>query len=373
LSNDRSIRYAVVGLGSIAQEAVLPAFQHAENSRLAALVSGDDEKRLELGHTYKCPTYTYDQYQSCLSSGDIDAVYICVPNHLHREYAEAAARNGVHILCEKPLAPNEEDCRAIIQAARTNKVQLMTAYRLHFEEANLEASRLCASGELGEPRVFTSVFCQQVAEGNIRLTEPVSRGGGPLFDMGIYCINAARYLFHDEPVEVYAARANSGEKRFEKTEEMMTAVLRFPRDRLANFTVSFGAAPVARYSVIGTKGMLTGKDAYEYSKEIQLTVAIDGRTSERTFLRRDQFAPELIYFSDCIRQGKEPEPSGEEGLIDVQIISAAYRSAQHGQPVPIRIAKRQRRPEPSQEIDRPPVKEPELVNARLPSGAGKNG
>lgn len=139
-------------------------------------------------------------------TGEVDAVYICTPNHLHRPFAEAAARNGVHILCEKPLAPKEDDCRAMIEAARAHNVRLMTAYRLHFEQANLEAGRLCASGELGDPRIFTSVFCQQVAEGNVRLSEPVARGGGPLFDMGIYCINAARYLFHDEPDQVRRAR-----------------------------------------------------------------------------------------------------------------------------------------------------------------------
>jgi glucose-fructose oxidoreductase len=366
------IRYAVVGLGSIAQEAVLPTFQHAENSTLTALVSGDDDKRQELGRKYRCRTYTYEQYEDCLSSGDADAVYICVPNHLHRRYAEAAAHKGVHILCEKPLAPSEEDCRAIIQAARARDVRLMTAYRLHFEEANLEAVRLCASGELGEPRIFTSSFCQQVEEGNIRLAEPVSRGGGPLFDMGIYCINAARYLFHDEPVEVLAARANSGEKRFEKTEEMMSLILRFPQDRLAAFTVSFGAAPIARYSIIGTKGMLTSNSAYEYSKEIWLTVESGGKTSLRVFPKRDQFAAELIYFSHCIQENKEPEPSGEEGLIDVQIILAAYRSAELGQPVRLRTGKPRKRPEPSQEIHRPPVEEPELVNARLPSGGRKH-
>jgi predicted dehydrogenase len=372
MSTDNKIGYAVVGLGSIAQGAVLPAFQHAENSRLTALVSGDERKRVELGHTYKCRTYTYDQFEACLSNDEVDAIYICAPNHLHRRYAEAAARKGVHILCEKPLAPNEDDCRAIIETARTQNVRLMTAYRLHFERANLGAIRLCASGELGNPRIFNSVFCQQVAEGNIRLNEPASRGGGPLFDMGIYCINAARYLFHEEPNQVFAARANSGDKRFEKTEEMVSVTLRFPQDRLATFTVSFGAAPIARYSVIGTKGMLTANAGYEYSKEIRLTVEIDGKTTHRVLPRRDQFAAELIYFSDCIQQRKEPEPSGEEGLIDVQIISAAYRSAELRQPVPIHTEKPRSRPEPSQEIDRPPVEEPELVNARLPSGGARH-
>ncbi len=224
-------------------------------------------------------------------------------------------------------------------------------------------------GRVGNPRIFTSTFCQQVAEGNVRLSEPVSRGGGPLFDMGIYCINAARYLFRDEPVEVHAARATGNDTRFAKTEEMISVCLRFPQDRLATFTVSFGAAPVSRYSVIGTKGVLNATSAYEYSKDIHLTVTRDGATTDRTFLERDRFAAELIYFSDCILNDKHTEPSGEEGLIDVQIVAAAYRSAETGQTVPLQTAKRHRRPEPSQEIDRPPVDEPALVNARMPSGA----
>lgn len=166
----------------------------------------------------------------------------------------------------------------------------------------------------------------------------------------------------------FAARANNGDKRFQKTEEMLGVTLRFPQERLATFTVSFGAAPVAHYTVVGTKGLLTANSGYEYSKEIWMTVDIDGKTSDRVFPKHDQFAAELIYFSDCIRQRREPEPSGEEGLIDVQIIWAAYRSADLRQPVPIRATKPRRRPEPSQEIDLPPAEEPELVNARLPSG-----
>lgn len=368
MSTEEKIRYAVIGLGSIAQEAVLPAFQHAENSKLVALVSGDKEKRQKLGQTYNSRTYTYDQYEDCLSGGDVDAVYICLPNHLHRQYAEAAARHGIHILCEKPLAPNEADCRAIIAAAEEHNVKLMTAYRLHFEEANLEAARLCESGELGDPRMFVSAFCQQVAKDNVRLREPIARGGGPLFDMGIYCINAARYLFRDEPVEVFAARAHNGDKRFEKSEEMVSVILRFPEDRLATFTVSFGAMPVARYSVIGTAGTLNLESAYEYATNIPMTVNIGGRVSERVFQKRDQFAAELLYFSDCIRQQKEPEPSGKEGLIDVQIIAAAYQSAQEGRTIQIHSERRHRRMDTSQQIDRPPVDEPELINAQMPSG-----
>jgi glucose-fructose oxidoreductase len=368
----RQIRYAVVGAGSIAQEAVLPAFQNAGNSELTALVSGDAAKRAALGKRYGIArTYAYEQYDECLSSGEVNAVYIALPNHLHRQYAERAARAGIHVLCEKPLAPTEEDCRAMIETARETGTNLMTAYRLHFEEANLEAVRVCQSGRLGDLRIFDSIFTQQVADGNVRLSHEIAEGGGPLFDMGVYCINAARYLFREEPVEVSAFRGNNGEKRFRKTEEAMSVMLRFPKDRLATFTVSFGAAPAGRYALAGTKGMVVLDPAYEYSADKRLRVTVDGITNERIFPKVDEFGPELVYFSDCILNNREPEPSGEEGMIDVQIIRAAYRAAEAGRAVPIETQRRYTRPTPEQEAHRPPVEERELLHARMPSGKTK--
>jgi glucose-fructose oxidoreductase len=368
----RKIRYAVIGIGSIAQEAVLPAFKNAQNSELAALVSGDAVKRAELGKKYGISrTFTYEQLDECLSSGEVEAAYIALPNHLHRQYAERAAHAGIHVLCEKPLAPTEEDCRKMIETARETGTLLMTAYRLHFEAANLEAVRVCQSGRLGELRMFDSIFAQQVADGNVRVAHDASAGGGPLFDMGIYCINAARYLFREEPVEVSAFRANNGEKRFQRTEEAMSLILRFPKDRLATFTVSFGAAPVGRFAVAGTKGLLTLDPAYDYASDKRMRVTVADNTNERIFPKVDEFGPELDYFSDCILNNRDPEPSGDEGLIDVQIIQAAYRSAETGRVVPIKSAKRFERPTQQQEIHRPPVEEPELLHARMPSGETK--
>jgi len=366
----KRIRYAVIGIGSIAQEAVLPGFKNAQNSELKALVSGDETKRKQLGERYGISrTFTYEQYDECL--GEVDAVYIALPNHLHRQYTERALRAGVHVLCEKPLAPSEEDCRKMIETARETGRNLMTAYRLHFEAANLEAVRMCQSGRLGELRMFDSIFGQQVADGNVRVSYEASQGGGPLFDMGVYCINAARYLFREEPVEVSAFRGTNGEKRFQKCEEMMSVTLRFPKDRLATFLVSFNASPVGRFTVAGTKGMLTLDPAYEYAADKRLRVTADDTTNERIFPRADEFGPELEYFSDCILENREPEPSGEEGLIDVQIVLAAYRAAETGRAVPIKIERKYARPEPEQKIEKPAVEEPELVHARTPSGSTK--
>jgi predicted dehydrogenase len=368
IPRQQRVRYAVVGLGHIAQVAVLPAFAHAENSVLAALVSDDPEKLEKLGRKYKVKTrFSYDQYDECLRSGVVDAVYIALPNHLHREYTERAARAGVHILCEKPMAVTEEDCLSMIQVAEENEVKLMVAYRLHFEEANLKAVELVQQGRLGDPRLFDSVFTMTVKEGDIRLN-PRELGGGTLYDIGIYCINAVRNLFGAEPMEVVAFSANNGDPRFLQCEETTSAILRFPgRERLASFTCSFGAADVSTYRVVGSKGELVMEPAYEYAGELKQRVTIDGRTRERTFPQRDQFAPELIAFSECILTGAAPEPSGVEGLADVRVIRALYRSADTGQPVTLEPFSKEDRPSLDQELRRPPVKQPELVNTEAPT------
>jgi glucose-fructose oxidoreductase len=347
------IRYAVVGLGSIAQAAVLPAFENAENCELAALVSGDPIKNKELGERYNIRrTYSYEQYEDCLK--EVDAVYIALPNHLHCEYTVCAARRGVHVLCEKPMAPTEHDCELMIDAAEQHDVKLMIAYRLHFEEANLEAIRIAQSGQLGDLRIFSSVFAQQIAAGNVRIApEP---GRGVVFDMGVYCINAARYLFREEPVEVLAFTANNGEDRFQDSEEM----------------ASFGAAATDSFTIVGTKGRLRLEPAYEYAGDIKHYLTIGEKTREQTFPKRDQFGPELYYFSDCLLNNCDPEPSGEEGYIDVRVVNAIYKSAKLGTTIQVPRYERARRPEPAQNIERPPVEPPEeLVHAEMPSGEKK--
>jgi len=360
------IRYAVVGLGYIAQIAVLPAFGRAKNSELAALVSDDRVKLEKLSRKYKVPrSYSYEDYDECLSSGEIDAVYIALPNNMHHEYTVRACRAGLNVLCEKPMAVTEAECEEMITAAGDNAVKLMIGYRLHFERANLEAVELSQSGKLGELRAFNSVFTMQVKDGDIRLQKDL--GGGTLYDIGIYCINAARYIFRAEPIEVFGFSANNGEKRFKEVDEMFGAVLRFPNERLASFITSFGASDISAYQIVGSEGDLRVDPAYEFAADLKHHVTIRGKTRERTFSKRDQFAPELIYFSDCIINDQDPEPSGREGLADVRIIRALYRSAATGEPVRLGEFGKAERPTIEQEIDEPPVKKPELVRAAAPS------
>lgn len=361
------VRYAVVGLGYISQEAVLPAFAHAkENSELRALVTQDPVKARKLGKKYDVPLcYGYEEYDRCIHSGEIDAVYIALPNSMHHAYAVAAANAGIHVLCEKPMALDEAECQSMITAAEENGIKLMIGYRLHFERANLTAIKAIRSGRIGNPRIFSSVFTQQVPEGNIRLSREL--GGGPVGDVGIYCINAARYLFQSEPEEVFAFEATSADERFREVEESVTAVLRFPDARLATFTCSFGASDVSEFQVVGSKGNLRADPAYEYSEGLKLKVTVEGNIRDCIFPRSDQFAPELIYFSDCILHNKEPEPSGKEGLADVRVIRAISESIETGKKVRIAATEIEARPRPEQAIRRPAVEKPTLVHAQSPS------
>jgi predicted dehydrogenase len=364
--NKPKVRYAVVGLGHIAQAAILPAFENAKgNSELVAFVSDDPVKHQRLGRRYHVgSTCTYKEYDALLKSGSIDAVYIALPNSMHRGFTVRAARAGIHVLCEKPLAVTEKDCQQMIDACAKNKVKLMTAYRLHFERANLDAIEIAQSGKLGDLRIFNSVFGYQVKAGNIRTQKKM--GGGANYDIGIYCVNAARYLFRDEPLEVSAYMLKT-DRRFREVDAITSAVMLFPRNRIASYTCSFDSADVATYSVLGTKGKLRLEMAYEYATEICMEVSIGEKKERRMYEKRDQFGAELVYFSDCVLSNRKPEPSGEEGLADVRIIQSIHQSARTGLSVPIQRVQKRTRPSRKQEISRPAVEKQPLVNAESAS------
>jgi predicted dehydrogenase len=363
----RKVRYAVVGLGHIVQAAVLPAFEHAKrNSVLAALVSGDLAKRSELGRRYGVPTYSYEDYDKLLVSGDVDAVYIGLPNHQHCGSTLRAAKAGVHVLCEKPMAVTSAECQQMVRAAERGGIRLMIAYRLHFEAANLEALKIARSGRLGELRLFVSTFSMQVKPDNIRLN-PAELGGGPLYDLGVYCLQAARLLFGAEPTEVMACSAGGDRERFKNVDEAISTTLLFPGRKLATFAVSLGAADVSSYRLVGTKGSLHVEPAYDYSIELAHRLKLGERESQRTYPKRDQFAPELLHFSDCVLRGRDPEPSGVEGAIDVEVIQAIQRAASTGKRVALHKFPRERAPSPRQEMRRPAVGKRKLVNAESSS------
>jgi glucose-fructose oxidoreductase len=366
-ARSKVVRYAVIGLGYISQIAVLPAFKHAtQNSKLAALVSGDAKKLAQLGRRYGVDLLCkYDDIGKLFTSGAIDAVYIALPNSMHREYAVRAAEAGLHVLCEKPMAVTPNDCERMIDAAQQHRVKLMIAYRLHFDPATIEVAQIAQSGRLGDLRSFTSQFTMQVGKGNIRLKREM--GGGPLYDIGIYCINAARNVFAAEPVEVMATAVTHNDPRFKEVPETVSAIMKFPQKQIASSTCSFGSADRSVYEIIGTTGSITADPAYEYAEGLRYELRVGEKNTPKRFKKSDQFAPELIHFSDCILNDRDPEPSGYEGLADVRIIEAMNKSILSGKWVALDLPSRKQRADRRRAIRRPGIRPPSLVGASAPS------
>ncbi len=363
-AGNRPLRFAVVGLGHIAQAAVLPAFRHARGfAELTALVSDSKTKLRKLGQRYKVKHLSsYGDSRDLFTSGEIDAVYLALPNSMHAAWTIRAAEAGLHVLCEKPLAVTVSDCERMIDACERNNVLLMTAYRLHFERCNLEVADLVRKKRIGEARWFDSQFSMQVKEDNIRIDREL--GGGPEYDIGIYCINAARYVFAAEPTQVFATATNSGDKRFREVPETVHVLMKFPGNRLANITCSFGAADRSRYQVVGTKGSIVCEPAYEYAEGLGYELTVGEKKKRKKFAKSDQFAPELIHFAKSVRAGRKVEPSGKEGLIDIAIIEAIHRSISSGGWESLEVPGKRNRPSLDQEIRRPAVpREPPIVDA----------
>ena len=235
-----SIRYGVVGAGWISQITFMPGVDLTGNSKMTAIVSGNAENAGKLADFYRIEhKYTYNQYDEMLAVDVVDAVYVALPNSMHADFAIRAAKAGKHVLVEKPLATSVAECEAMIAAAKDAGVFLMTAYRLHNEPGTLHTLDLIRDGAIGDPRAFTSLFCIQADTGNHRLK--AEHWGGPLQDIGIYCLNAVRHVFSDEPVEVMAGKNEASDPRFSEVEETIAVTLKFPEGRMAQFCASFGA------------------------------------------------------------------------------------------------------------------------------------
>jgi predicted dehydrogenase len=329
----RQIGYAVIGLGRVAQESVLPAFARAaENSRLVAVVSGDRSKAQALAREYRATAYHYDELRSCLQRDDVNAVYIAVPNSLHCDYAVEAARAGRHVLCETPMAVIADESRRMIRTSQTNRVKLMIAYRLHFRPALQKIIAMVRGGEIGAPTTFSSDFTLRVEDTDSpRLQRRM--GGGTVYHLGVEAINAARALLGPEPAQVMAMTARASRRFAGDVDEGAVALIRFPDERLAHLHTSFREEPTSTFTVFGDDGLIRVHDAFAEDAAVRAEIVRHGETETLSFEPADAFAASLVYFSDCILADRTPEPSGVEGLQDVRIIEAIYRSSRDGRPV----------------------------------------
>jgi predicted dehydrogenase len=338
------IRYAVVGAGWISQESFLPGVAQSGNSTIAAIVTGDLAKGAKLAAFHNIPqVLPYEEYDALLASDTIDAVYIALPNSMHADYTIRAAKAGKHILVEKPLATTVVDAEAMIDAARDAGVFLMTAYRLHNEPGTVAVLDHIRQGAIGTPLIFQSIFSFQTTLGNHRLR--ASHWGGPLQDLGVYSINAARHIFGEEPILATATvHQPKDDPRFAEIEATLAATLTFPSGGIAQFVSSFGAGSVDNYRIVGSTGDIEMDPGFKADCAMQIRLRKNAVTKEVTFQQTDHFGAQVAYFSDCITSRTPPEADGEEGLTDMLVLLAIEVAAKTGQVQGIDIPPRSRHP-----------------------------
>ena len=332
------VGFAVVGLGAIAQGSVLPAFRHAKQAKLVALVSRDKRKAEELRRKFKAKScYAAEEFSNCLANPEVEAVYLATPPSEHLSATLAAARAGKHVLCEKPLALNAAQSAEMVRVCEQHGVQLMTAYRKYYEPSTLYLKKLIHSGRLGKIDVINTTFSELHVAGRSLpwLLDAQTAGGGPLMDLGVYCVNTSRWLVEENPVEVTAYSWTKDVRRFRNVEEGISFRMYFASGLLVQGSSTYSSVLSSFLFVQGDKGWACLSPAFPFDEERRFTGKVAGKWFERKFKVLDEFAPELDALATAVRTAKTVEPDGRQGHRDMVILGAIYDSARRKEPVVI--------------------------------------
>jgi predicted dehydrogenase len=333
-ASEKKLGFAICGLGNLSTQQIAPALRKTRNCRLTGIITDTAAKAARWKSEYNIPDkhiYTYDTMHRMADNRDIDVVYIVTPNALHLENALAAAKAGKHVFCEKPMEVSVERCQQMIDALKAAKRLLGVAYRCQFEPHHLECMRLAHSQEFGPLKVIDAYFGFNIEPSAWRLKRALS-GGGPLMDVGIYALQATRYLTGEEPVWVSGSTTQGDPARFSEVEESVLWEAAFPSGAVSRCGASYNAAPNGYFRAIAEHGWFELDPAFNYN-------GIRGKRGDGKaidFPETDQFAVEMDDFAQCILEGKPTKVSGEEGLRDVRIMMAIYESARTGKRVELR-------------------------------------
>lgn len=338
---NRRLGWAIVGLGKFATEQIIPSFAECKSSKLVAFVSGDKAKAEKYASQYGVNPkniYNYQNYNTIRNNPEIDIIYIILPNGLHAEYTIRGLQAGKHLMCEKPMANTVQECQAMIDAAKRATRKLMIAYRAQYEPFNLAAIKYARSGQLGKLKLVTSDHGR-----NLDPKDPADRwrmnkklaGGGSLYDIGIYSLQAARYITGEEPIEINAMiYSTPGDERFREVEENVNFGLRFPGGALANCSSSYGYSNVKRLQVFGSEATLELDPATDYYQH-RLIIKRKSGMEEPQIQEQNQFALEIDHLSQSIMENKQPKTPGEEGLQDVRLMNLIYEAARTGRTIKV--------------------------------------
>jgi predicted dehydrogenase len=331
---DDRIGIAVVGLGKLALDEVLPAFAESKHAHLVALVSGSPDKQRVIARQYGVPPeacYSYATMARMRDNPAIQIVYVITPNALHRDHVVAAAQAGKHVICEKPMATSAADCRDMIAACKRAGVKLMIAYRMQYQPHSRQAIRMAREGKLGRLQLMDMINNQNQGDPAQWRQDKRLAGGGSLPDVGLYCLNTARAVLGEEPIEVSATIwSPPGDQRFREVESNVAFTLRFPSGAIANCLSSYSTHRLSRLKLIGSDAWAEMENAFDYQGQTLRVARLDegvDQVAQRMIPSKNQFALELDHIATCVKQNLTPRTPGEEGLQDQIILEAIYQAA----------------------------------------------
>lgn len=337
---DQRVGYAVVGLGHLTLDELLPAFAQCKKSKLVALVSGDREKALKVAKQYglaEKAIYNYQNYDTLRDNPEVQVIYIVLPNGLHEEFTVRGAKAGKHILCEKPMANTAAQAQRMIDACKAANRKLMIAYRIQYEPHNRMVREMVRAKQYGKIKLIEASNGQNSANPDHWRHKAALAGGGALPDIGLYCLNTIRFLLGEEPTEVFATQYSTpGDPRFREVEEQVLWQMKFPSGVQANCATGYGYHEHRQYRVLSEKGWVMMQPAFAYKGlELERSRAEGmAELSEKVkLMEKNQFATEIDHMSECVQNNKTPFTPGEEGLQDHRIMEAIYQSAREGRAV----------------------------------------
>lgn len=340
MAPDQRVGYAVVGLGHLTLDEILPALSACKKSKLVALVSGGPEKMKRVAEQYGVTPencYSYEAYDKLRDNKEVDVIYIVLPNSMHAEYTIRGAQAGKHILCEKPMANSAAECQAMIGACKKADKKLMIAYRIQYEPHHRMVRDMVKNERYGKIKSIIANNGQNSDNPNHWRFKKQLAGGGSLPDVGIYCLNTIRYVLGEEPTEVTGyIHSTPNDPRFTEVEEQVNWMMKFPSGILANCATSYGHHDDKNYKILADTGWIKMDPAFTYrGLQLETSQAQEKETLQTLHKIADvnQFGTEMDHMSDCVLGNKTPFTPGEEGLQDQRIMEAIYQSARQGRPV----------------------------------------
>jgi predicted dehydrogenase len=322
---------ALVGLGSLSTNQIAPALQKTEHIELRGIVTGTPAKEKIWADKYGIASehiYNYENYDSIADDAAIDVIYIVLPNGMHPEYTIRAAAAGKHVLCEKPMANSSGDCRKMIAACEKANRKLAVGYRCQFDPFHRRCIEIARAEEFGTMKLIEAGFGFKIGNPNQWRLKSDLAGGGALMDVGIYALQACRYLTGEEPIEITAQEVKTDPVKFAEVDETINWSMKFPGGVVTSNTTTYAFNGVNGFTAFTDQGSFGLNPAFGYD-------GAKGQTPSGPMDLQpvDQFAAEMDAFAKCILDDKPSSVPGEEGLRDLLAVEAIYESIRTGKAV----------------------------------------